>query len=201
MQTNVTAESLSAMKQNLPAAASLLPLHLPFASVGYACTSASMVIGEDGVRDAVQATMPGVPVTNPFSALKAALAALGAERVGLVSPYSRAVSDKLRAALEGAGLTVPRMLVFDEDEDPVVARITPEAIRQAMVDVGNDPACEAVFASCTSLRACDVLGDVEGATGKPALCSNQVLAWHLMRLGGIEDRIAGFGRLFDCQLA
>jgi len=201
MVTSVTPETLGAMLQNLPAAAGLLPLHLDFASVGYACTSASMVIGEDSVRDAVQSVMPGVPVTNPFSALKAALKALNVERLGIVSPYSREVSERLKAAIEAAGLAVPRMLVFDEDEDPAVARISPQSILEAMTDVGGDPACQAVFGSCTSLRACDVLEDVESVIDKPALCSNQVLAWHMMRLADLDDRVEGFGRLFDRQLA
>ena len=33
----------------------------------------------------------------------------------------------------------------------------------------------------------------------PVTASNHALAWHLLRLAGISDEIAGFGRLFKLQ--
>jgi maleate isomerase len=36
--------------------------------------------------------------------------------------------------------------------------------------------------------------------GKPVTASNHALAWHLLRLAGIEDTVDGFGRLFHMQL-
>ena len=59
---------------------------------------------------------------------------------------------------------------------------------------------DAVFVSCTSLRALPVIKDAEAAIGKPVLASNQVLAWHLMRLAGIADTPHAWGELFGAQL-
>ena len=52
----VTAESLGEMEARLPAAAGLLPQTLPFAAVGYACTSGATVIGPilTGVEKPIQ---------------------------------------------------------------------------------------------------------------------------------------------------
>jgi maleate isomerase len=36
--------------------------------------------------------------------------------------------------------------------------------------------------------------------GKPVLSSNLVTAWHLARLAGLRDSIAGAGMLFHTQL-
>ena len=38
---------------------------------------------------------------------------------------------------------------------------------------------------------------VRPKSGKPVLSSNQALAWHMLRLAGIDDGFAGFGRLFQ----
>jgi maleate isomerase len=37
--------------------------------------------------------------------------------------------------------------------------------------------------------------------GKPVTASNHALAWHLLRLAGIRDEVAGLGRLFHTQLS
>jgi maleate isomerase len=41
----------------------------------------------------------------------------------------------------------------------------------------------------------DVIQAIEDAVGKPAICSNQAMLWHCLRLAGIDDRISGYGRL------
>jgi len=196
----VTEKTLVGMADDLKVSAGLLPLHLRFSAIGYACTSASLVIGEDRVCELINSAAPNVLVSNPFSALKSGLATLGVRRIGLICPYSRQISHRFCAVMEENGFDVVRTCVFDESDDRIVARISPWAVREAIVDVGSDPSCEVAIALCTNLRVCDLVTDIEAAIGKPVLCSNQLLAWHLMRLAGIEDRREGFGRLFDHQL-
>ncbi|WP_293443737.1 hypothetical protein [Planktotalea sp.] len=44
------------------------------------------------------------------------------------------------------------------------------------------------------------MGIVEKAErqhGKPITSSNQALAWHLLLLAGIDDKLDGFGQLFQ----
>lgn len=52
-----------------------------------------------------------------------------------------------------------------------------------------------MFISCGALRTLDVIGDIETAIGKPAICSNQAMIWDTLRLAGIDDRFQGYGRL------
>jgi maleate cis-trans isomerase len=56
-------------------------------------------------------------------------------------------------------------------------------------------AAEAVFVSCTDLRALEVVDALETRLRKPVLTSNQVTLWALLRTLGREPDIAGFGRL------
>ena len=39
------------------------------------------------------------------------------------------------------------------------------------------------------------------ALGKPVTASNHALAWHMLRLAGVDDQIAGYGRLFALGLS
>lgn len=195
---DVTEATLRAMENDLPAAAARFPEALTLDVVGYGCTSASLVIGEARVGELLTVHHPGTPATNPYTAVKAACAALGVRRLGLVSPYDHSISASLRAGLEAGGIGVPAICSFGEREDHVVARMTPKSVLNAIVATGTDSECDAVFASCTNLRAADVVAEAERQLRKPVLCSNQVLAWHMMRLAGLDDRVKGFGRLFDC---
>lgn len=192
---DLTAETIRTMRETLPDAAALLPQAAELDAIAYGCTSGATVLGEAEVARMIAASHPGTPVTNPLTALKAACDALGVRRLGLVSPYVEDVSDSLRVALEDHGVGVAAFGSFGQKEERLVARIAKPSIVEAMTAIGGADAVEAVFASCTNLRAVDVLAEAEAALGKPALASNQVLAWHLLRLAGVEDRVESLGCL------
>ncbi|MEQ8604070.1 MAG: Asp/Glu racemase [Marivibrio sp.] len=197
----VTLESLPEMRETLPEAAALLPDAADLRAIGYGCTSASAVMGEEAVADLFERVWPGVPSTNPLTALKAACRTLGIERLAIVSPYVPDVSAALIRRLRAAGVEVPAVASFGEKAERVVARIAPASVRDAVLEIGAEADCDAVFASCTNLRAYEVLETAERALGRPVLCSNQVLAWHMMRLAGLDDPIPGAGRLAAARLA
>lgn len=195
----VTPETLAGMARALPAAVSMLPPGAPFRAVGYGCTSASTVIGPDRVEALVREALPGVAVTNPLSALRAACAALGVRRLGFVTPYVRDVTAAMRAALEAGGLRIPAVASFEQVEERVVARIAEESSRAAAVTMARQTPCDAVFLSCTNLRAFGIIEAAEREAGIPVLSSNSVFAWHLGRLGGRSaDGVPGMlGRLTE----
>jgi maleate isomerase len=85
---------------------------------------------------------------------------------------------------------------FNEADDNRVARITPESIEKAIMEVGASDACEAVFISCTSLRVARIAEKVEARLGKPVTSSNHAMAWHLLRLAGYDEAIDGLGELY-----
>ena len=66
---NVSQDALIAMKKELTKAASLFPEKLRFAAVGYACTSASSVIGSDIVSIMIKKGCNTAQVCNPMSTL------------------------------------------------------------------------------------------------------------------------------------
>ena len=69
-----------------------------------------------------------------------------------------------------------------------------DAVRQ----VAATAECDAIFVSCTSLRTFGIIEQLESELARPVVSSNQALAWHLLRLGGIGDAIPELGRLFTC---
>jgi maleate isomerase len=76
-----------------------------------------------------------------------------------------------------------------------MVRVTPDYIRDLAISVDR-PDADAIFVSCGALRTVDVIDEIEAATGKPCVASNQAMLWHCLRLAGIDDRLEGLGRLF-----
>lgn len=192
----VTPETLAEMAQALPRAASLLPPSLAYDVIGYGCTSASSVLGSDAVARQVRAGAEARAVTNPLDAVLAALTALNARRIGFLTPYAPDVSAALRAALEAGGVEIARFASFEEPEEHRVARIAPASTREAILALGAAPEVDAVFASCTNLRAVEIIAEAEAALGKPVISSNLALAWRMLRLAGVAGGLsAQAGRL------
>ncbi|NTX31181.1 Asp/Glu racemase, partial [Burkholderia pyrrocinia] len=126
---------------------------------------------------------------------RVALGALGARGVALLTPYQRSINEAMAAYLRARGVDVVRAGSFEHRDDNEVARIDRASIERAVLALAADPAVDAVFVSCTSLRLVDALTEIEARAGKPVLSSNHALAWHALRLAGVDDPVPGFGRL------
>lgn len=196
MAPDVTAESLARMREDIPGAAVMFPQTAPFDVIGYGCTSGATVIGPEGVAAGIHRHYPQAAVTEPLSAARAALEALGLRRIALLSPYVEPVSRALREAFQASGTQIAAFASFDEGRESVVARMTPRSLLAAIEQTVAGQQVDGVFMSCTNLRMAPVLAEAERRIGVPVLASNQVLAWHMMRLAGVEDAVPAGGRLF-----
>jgi len=188
---DVTPESLQRMEAHIGEVARLLPDAQAYDAVGYGCTSGTAQIGADRIADLVRAGCPAKEVSEPLSALIAACRAMGLTRLAFLSPYMERVSDRLRGVLSEHGIQTPIFGSFDEALEARVVRITPASIHRAACSLVAEGDVQAVFLSCTNLNTLDVIETIETETGLPVLSSNQVLAWHLSQLSGIQARIPG----------
>ncbi|MDU8942191.1 maleate cis-trans isomerase family protein [Ovoidimarina sediminis] len=181
---DVTPETLAAMKDHLTAAATLFPDRSHFDVVGYGCTSATAEIGANRVAEQIGAGVKTDAVTEPLSALVAACKSLEVSRIGFLSPYLPAVSNKLRDVLASRGIESPLFGSFDEAIEARVVRIDGASIRTAARTLARKGEVDGIFLSCTNLRTLDVIPDLQRELDMPVLSSNLVLAWHMLRLAG-----------------
>lgn len=191
-----TAESLARTAPRLTAAAAQLLPGTAFRAIYFACTSAASVIGEAGVAAAIDAGKPAkTTVLTPISAAGAALAALGARRISLLAPYTVELTRQVAATFEAMGLTLDRVTCWDIADDRDMGRVTPEAIAAA-APAAMAPGSDALFISCTALRAAGVAARIEAVLGRPVITSNLAAAWACRRLAGLTDAPLAGSRLF-----
>jgi len=195
----ITPDNLRKMEGEIPKTVRLLP-DVEFDVIGFACTSGALVIGEEQVAQRVHEVLPDVHVTDPVTAALAALSALGARRIALLTPYIATINHSLREALMARGLDIPVMGSFNEADDNLVARVTPDSLQRAILQIGASSACDAVFVSCTSLRVARIVERTEAKLGKPVTSSNHALAWHMLRLSGQNQDLPGLGQLYRAGL-
>lgn len=193
-KAEVTPEDLRTMQDDMTRIAELLPAGMD--AIAYGCTSGATVIGPRRVEELVQAAQPGVPVTNPMSAVIAALKALGVRKIAFVSPYVASVTAPMRAFMAENGIETVAEASFGVGNDRTVAKITERSTLAAMLEVGAREDVEAVFSSCTNLRSFGVIEEAEATLGKPVISSNLALIWHLLQLAGEPARGWGPGKLF-----
>lgn len=186
----VTPATLADMAEKLPAAARTFPGHVTYDAIAYCCTSGATVIGQDRVAAAIRTAHPQAKTTDPITAVMAALAALGARRIGLLTPYTLDVSAAMQLLLKENGFEITAFGAFEEAEEAKVARISEASTLAAMLDVGGGDV-DAVFASCTNLNTFGVIEKAEALLGKPVISSNSALIWHLCRLAGLQASIPG----------
>ena len=177
-------------------AAVILPGH-DLDVVAFGCTSAAMVIGEERVFELIRTVRPEVACTTPITAAFAAFDTLGVKRIAVLTPYRDDVNRLMRSYIEDRGFEVPVFGSFNEEDDTIVARISRDSILKAAVELGSHDIVDAVFVSCTSLRLVEATTLIETELGKPVTSSNHALAWHCLRLAGVDDRLPEFGLLYE----
>ncbi len=190
----ISAASLRAMEAHITEAAARLPGGPPYRAAAFLCTSASMLIGFAGIAERMRRALPGAEVTNPMQAALTAAEAIGARRIGLVTPYVADVTEGIAAAFEARGVRIARAASFFEPNDSRVARISAASLEAAARAVA--PGAEAVFLSCTALRTARHIAAMEATLGLPVLSSNQAVAWDLLRLAGEPPAPGPWGALF-----
>lgn len=193
---SITNATLAAQVEYLaPCAASLLP-DGSLDVICYACTSGSLVIGEQRVHDELNKGAPGARATSLISGVIRAITEVGARKIVVATPYLDEINAREVAYLEQAGFEVLSISGLNLEKDSDMVRVAPDFIAEFALSLDRSDA-DAIFVSCGALRTLDVIDEIENRAGKPVIASNQAMIWDTLRHAGIDDQFHGFGRLFS----
>jgi maleate isomerase len=195
MANKVDVDTLSDMAEGIGAAAALLLPDGQLDVACYACTSGSVVIGEDRVFAELQRGAPGARVTSLITSVMRALDALGTKRIAIATPYVRAVNEIERGYMQQRGFDIINIEGLGIENDADMVRVTPNYIHEFARSVDR-PEADALFISCGALRSVEIIAELEAELGKPVIVSNQAMIWDCLRLAGVRDTNPRYGRLF-----
>lgn len=191
---SITVESLTRHAGDLARAAETI---LPDGSLDvicYACTSGSLVIGEENVFAELRKGTPKAEPTSIITAVLNALRTLGATRVAVATPYLDEINQQEADYMAAAGFEITNIQGLNLEKDSDMIRVRPEFLAEFAASV-DTPDADALFISCGALRSLDIIEALEQKVGKPIIWSNQAMMWDVLRRAGINDRIEGYGSL------
>lgn len=164
--------------------------------VAYACTAGTFLDGGAALADITRriAAAAGCPVVTTSAAMIDALKTMGIERVAVAAPYPQDITRAECDFLSQNGFTVAAWKTLGRSGAEIRATRRGEIVD--LVRAADDDHAQAVFVSCTDLRAFEIVGELEALIGKPVLTSNQVTLWAVLRTLGRKPPRPG-GRLID----
>ena len=162
----------------------------------YACTSGSLVIGEERVFTELNKGAPRAKATSLITGVIRALRVLGVKRIVVATPYLDDINMREVDYLEQAGFQVLSISGLNLEKDSDMVRVAPDYIAEFALSLDRADA-EAIFISCGALRTLDVIAEIEASAGKPVIASNQAMIWDTLRLAGVADKFEGYGTLLS----
>ena len=125
-------------------------------TVAYACTSGTIAIGEDKVKDKVQLAKPGCYVTTPITSAIKAFTKMKAKKIALFTPYPESVNKTILEYFNKKNINIISFSTFNIDQDEDIASVDPEYLLETLIKLNISDA-DALFISCTALPALEIL--------------------------------------------
>ena len=163
-------------------------------TIAYACTSGTIAIGEDKVKEKIQLAKPGCYVTNPISSSIKAFKAMNAKKIALFTPYPESINKTILEYFNKKNINIVSFSTFNIDLDEDIASVDPDYLLKTLIKLNINDA-DALFVSCTALPVLEILEKVEKKIKKIVLSSNQTLIWDAIRSVGYKFPIKGYGKL------
>jgi len=164
--------------------------------IAYGCTSGTIAIGAERIKQEVNNSKPDAKVTTPITAAIKAFNYLGIKKIAVLTPYPKDVNETVFNYLNENNLTIDSFSSFNLEYDSEIAQVSHESLQKqiAKIDLSN---VAGLFVSCTALKILDVLDKIEKLQNTTIISSNQAIIWDCLRSVGIDTKIKGYGKLFE----
>jgi maleate isomerase len=151
------------------------------------------VEGAEAVKARLEARA-GCEVTLGSTAAQSALAAVGARKIAVLTPYWPVADARVEVFFEQCGFEVVRQLGLKATSPVNIAEQSEATLRHALTEL-DGPDIDAIIQCGTNLFMARLAAEAERWLDKPVIAINTALYWRALRHMGIEDRNENFGCL------
>ncbi|MDA1101927.1 MAG: arylmalonate decarboxylase [Proteobacteria bacterium] len=154
------------------------------------------IIAASQLRAFVENAVGGRPTTMASDAVPDALKALGAKRIGIVTPYLPSEDRNVEEFFTARGFSFAGVAGLSSARDRLVgtAQISEADVRDAFTRV-DAADIEVLVQIGTNLACAGFATELEARHGKPVIAVNTATYWLALRSHGITDRLDGHGTL------
>ncbi|MEM6985197.1 MAG: hypothetical protein AAF499_01555 [Pseudomonadota bacterium] len=172
----------------------LMDCHPRAIAVGLTTDAGPGGIDKLAARCAALEAAVNVPVFNASQADHAALRAMGAQRIAVVTPFNAEVDAVVKANQEAAGFEVVAIQGTCAPSLPAICETPLDDIRAVFQAVAAQDV-DAILQVGTALPVVALLDELEASTGKPIVACNAAVYWQTLRALDIRDSLTGYGTL------
>ena len=164
-------------------------------TIAYGCTSGTIAIGKEKIKEKIQLAKPGCYVTTPITSAIKAINKMKIKKIAVFTPYPESVNKAVFEYFTKANIEVSSFSSFNLDSDTLIGKVDPNYLLEvlAKMDTGRS---DALFVSCTALPVLKIIDQIENKIKKTVLSSNQTLIWDSIRSVGYKNPVEGYGELF-----
>jgi maleate isomerase len=166
--------------------------------VAYACTVGSLFAGATAEMQLIAdlEAASGKRAIALASTCAAALHAVGATRLAILTPYGAETNGWVAAYARSQGFAVEGFLATPMGI-ATVGDMPPAAVAAlALKGLAALPDADALWIPCTAVQTMAAIADIEARSNIPVVSGTQALLWHALRILGIADPVRGAGQLF-----
>ena len=163
--------------------------------IAYGCTSGTVAIGEDIIKNQVKKSKPKALVTTPITAAIKALDKLNLKKIAVLTPYPKEVNLTVYNYLKQNNLDIDSFNSFNLKYDSEIAQVSLDSLMEQISKI-NLSNVEGLFVSCTALKIVDIIDNVEKEFNTTVVSSNQAIIWDCLRLLKNKTEVVGWGNLF-----
>jgi maleate cis-trans isomerase len=162
---------------------------------GMIVTGAPVAILNPGIESQVSQAL-GIPVVTAVSSCIAALKAMGAKKLVVMTPFDVPMNEKLTGELEQAGLNVLACPPFKDPSFGASSKIGPDEVFATTTAAFNGAGgADAIYFQGARLDPLPVIDKLEGSLGVPVIASNPAMLWNILSLLNVQCSISGYGKL------
>ena len=139
------------------------------------------------------------PGISAVSSVIAALDALSAKKVLLVTPFTAEMNAVIAKHLRGLGFAVLSGPSFDKNRKPGAGvEISPDELsRKVEESFRQNPTAEAIYFQGATLDPLAIIQKLEDTLGVPVIASNPAMFWNILAKVGAKVSIKGYGKLWS----
>jgi len=191
----LTKENLLKMYDQLESVAKDILPNEKINTVAYGCTSGTIAIGKDKIKEKIQLAKPGCYVTTPITSAIKAIYKMKVKKIAVFTPYPESVNKTVFEYFAKEKIEISSFSSFNLDSDSDIGKVDPDYLLEilAKIDTGDS---DALFISCTALPVLKIIDQVETKIKKTVFSSNQTLIWDSIRSVGYTNEVDGYGKLF-----
>ena len=164
-------------------------------TIAYGCTSGTIAIGKEKIKEKIQIAKPGCYITTPITSAIKAINKMKIKKIAIFTPYPDSVNKTVFEYFSKEKIEVLSFSSFNLDSDAEIGKVDPNYLLEVLTKMEICDA-EGLFVSCTALPVLKILDQVENKIKKTVLSSNQTLIWDSTRSVGYNAPVSGYGKLF-----